>query len=81
MSAYLHLFEKHYDTHPMVSELIPLLEDKDEEIKILNKKILKAYKKKDSMEGKNDILEKELHISNEENKKKRRNNSGFIKKS
>ena len=62
MSAYLHLFEKHYDTPPMVSELIALLEDKDEEIKILNKKILKAYKKKDTMGSKNDNLEKELHI-------------------
>lgn len=70
MSAYLHLFEKYYDTPPMVSAVIALLEDKDEEIKILNKKILKAYKKKDSMGSKNDNLEKELHISREENKKK-----------
>ena len=70
MAAYLHLFEKYYDTPPMVSAVIALLEDKDEEIKILNKKIIKAYKKKDSMGSKNDNLEKELHVFREENKKK-----------
>jgi len=70
MAAYLHLFEKYYDTPPMVSAVIALLEDKDEEIKILNKKIIKAYKKKDSMVSKNDILEKELLVFHEENKKK-----------
>ena len=33
MSAYLHLFEKHYDTPKIATELITLLENRDEKIR------------------------------------------------
>ena len=63
MSAYLHLFEKHYDTPKIATELITLLENRDEKIKYKNYKICRMErkdKKKDEKIKKHEITIQEL---------------------
>jgi len=63
MSAYLHLFEKHYETPKIATELITLLENRDEKIKNLNFKIYRMErkdKKKDEEIKKHEITIQEL---------------------